>query len=124
MTNGIDYSGSLSIARNFTSSIDSTVFRNFSFEGTQRKNQDLSSFLYTLPLGSMKVPELVLPVSPNSVLTLKRCYSLEEFSNINQSNRNPVDVIFRATVNTSDRVVDYVIQQNVYKYISGSLHKT
>lgn len=119
---GIDYSGSIA-TKNFTGSIDDLIFRNFSFEENQRKNSDLKYFLYTIPPKTQKIPEMVITPSTSSAITLKRNYYTQQFSLTNTNLTffsKPVDVIFRATVPSSEREAEYVKYQNLQKVVSGT----
>lgn len=121
---GIDYSGSLTDSNsNFSGNIDNIVFRNLSFEGVQKKDQDLSSFLYTISADSKKVPELVVSVSSSNRIDLKRTYKTLTVNELNKLTVSPIDVVLRVTTDPEDRVSDYVIQQNVLKYINKSIGK-
>jgi hypothetical protein len=121
----LNYSGSLAATNsNLSASIDNIVFRNFSFEGTQRKNQDLKSFLYTIPPGTKKIPELTKTTPSTTPITLKRVYSINSLHNINHPNGSftqagsvYVDLVVRATFEPQNRIADYVIEQNVLKYL-------
>jgi hypothetical protein len=120
---GIDYSGSIS-TKNFTGSIDSIVFRNFSFEERQRPNSDLKYFLYTVPPKTSKVPEMVITPATSSAITLKRNYYIQHFSLVNPNftfYSKPLDIVFRATIPGTARDAEYVKYQNLLKAISGTL---
>lgn len=119
---GIDYSGSIA-TENFTGSIDGLVFRNLSFEESQRKNSDLKYFLYTIPAKTSKIPEMVITPTTSSAITLKRNYYTQQFSLTNANltfHSKPLDVIFRATIPGASRDAEYVKYQNLLKVISGT----
>lgn len=119
---GIDYSGSLlSTNSNFTASIDNVVFRNLSFENFAKKDQDLSSFLYTVKTDNKKIPQLIVSISTGSLLELKRHYSTVDIVDYGLPdlliNNTPLDIVIKADVEESHRTSNYVIQQNVLPYI-------
>lgn len=116
---GIDYSGSIS-TKNFTGSIDDLIFRNFSFEESQRENSDLQYFLYTIPAKTSKIPEMIITPSTASAITMYRNYSIQDFSMVNSNftfYSKPFDVIFRATIPGVTKEADYVKYQNFLNII-------
>lgn len=118
---GINYSGSLSASNLVSSSVDNYIHRDLSFEADQRKNQDLKSFLYTIPQGKQVLPEFRLSVDVSASISLERKYRidtiiLENKVRIPPPTEPPVDVIVRATVpkrNFVARSLEYVNLQRI-----------
>lgn len=122
---GIDYSGSLSASLRASSSMDNYIHRDLSFEADQRKNQDLKSFLYTIPHGKRTLPEFRVDVDISSSITLERKYRidtiiLENKIRIPPPTEPPVDVVVRASVPKKDyefRTLEYVNLQRVKAFL-------
>lgn len=113
---GINYSGSLTALNNWSGSIDSFVFRNVSFETTQRKNLDFSSYLYTIPPKYKKIPEFISTPVTGSTITLARKYRTSAVSLTAtpiSTLGKPIAAIMRATVPTTNRPASYVLEQNI-----------
>ena len=132
---GIDYSGSLSASAVISSSFDDYVHRDFSFEADQRTNEkkllqnnDLKSFLYTIPSSNAVLPEMVTSKNDTSSVILNRQYVIDRLDLSTRKRTlltQPLATIMRATVprNTiSSRVSNYVYQQkeNVVKSMFSS----
>jgi len=132
---GIDYSGSLSASAVISSSFDDYVHRDFSFEADQRTNEkkllqnnDLKSFLYTIPSSNAVLPEMVTSKNNTSSVVLNRQYVIDRLDLSTRKRTlltQPLATIMRATVprNTiSSRVSNYVYQQkeNVVKSMFSS----
>lgn len=131
---GVDYSGSLSTVA-FTGSIDNYILRNMSFEETQRKNLDFSSYLYTIPPKSKKVPEFIIAASTmpagsslTGSVTLKRSFGkttdfVQDYSKVKNTfiTQQPIAVIVRATLPSVNRQGDYVKYQSLLRFKSGTL---
>lgn len=112
---GINYSGSLAAA-SWSGSIDNYVFRNMSFEEGQRKDIDLSSYLYTVPSKSKKIPEFITTPATGSVLRLERKYRSTSVALTNaQINTlgKPLDIVARGTISKTNRNQSYILEQNV-----------
>lgn len=114
---GVDYSGSLATV-NFTGSIDSYLIRNMSFEETQRKNIDFSSYLYTIPAKTKQIPEFVSFPAENTEISLKRTYTTVDSQYYKNGNhqigdQRPIAVIARATIPSVDRQAEYVRYQSL-----------
>lgn len=114
---GIDYSGSLSASSMVSSSFENYVHRDLTFEADQRKNKDLSSFLYTIPPEKNVLPEFKISVDVSSSITLDRRFRTDTIILRNSpipTTQKPIDIVVRATVpkkTLSDRIKDYVIHQ-------------
>lgn len=122
---GVNYSGSLSASARVSSSMDNYVHRDLSFEADQRKNQDLKTFLYTIPQGKEILPEFRVNVDVSSSLTLERKYRIDTIILENKvitppPTEPPVDVIVRATIpkrNAIVRSLEYVNLQRIKTFL-------
>jgi len=121
---GIDYSGSLSASVALSRSLDDYVYRNFSFEADQRKNglslpknNDLKSFLFTIPPKSRTLPVFRPSVEDDLPINLSRRFFIDTLilhTRKRNRIRKPIGAIVRATVpkrTLSRRMQNYVIEQ-------------
>lgn len=122
---GIIYSGSLSASQMQSSSFENYVHRDLSFEADQRKEDDLKSFLYTIPQTKKVLPELRMSVSVSSSVVLERKFYMDTVVLNNQSITTPtppVDIIVRATVprkTLKERIKAYVGTQRILSELVG-----
>lgn len=127
---GIDYSGSLQLTNtNFSGSIDEVVFRNLSFESTQKRNQDLSSFLYTIDSREKKVPEFTSDTQEGTITLERNYFSIPLGSDLNYVNhiiyspdfrnsfRKPLDIVFRVKVDEKDKKDFYIKLLNIARIV-------
>ena len=128
---GINYSGSLSASAQQSSSLDDYIFRQLSFEADQRKNgltlpknNDLGSFLFTIPSKSKVLPTFVVSVEEDDTIQLRRRFFIDTLilhTRKRNSIRKPLAIIARATVPRATllrRMQNYVTQQRCDKTAS------
>lgn len=87
-----------------------------SFEETQRKDLDFSSYLYTVNAKSKKIPDFISTPQTGSVITLKRRYRDFNFDGRDFQKsfpQQPVAAVIKATIPSPKRDLDYVIHQSV-----------
>lgn len=114
---GMDYSGSLSASLAVSSSFENYVHRDLSFEADQRKDEDLRSFLFTIPQTNRVLPEFKISMDVSSSVVLERKFYINTIILRNRptaTTQKPVDIVVRATVpkkTIQERVKDYVIHQ-------------
>lgn len=122
---GIDYSGSLSSSTMLSSTLDNYIHKQMAFEADQRIDQDLRSFLYTIPPDRQVLPEFKISANLTSSTTLERQYTINTM--ILQQNKptktvnQPVDVVIRATIpkeNLIIRTKKYVLDQKTTRLIN------
>lgn len=126
---GINYSGSISASISPSGSLDNYVHRNLAFEADQRKNRDLTSFLYTIPPGKGVLPEFKINVNVSSSVELERRFRVDTVILHNKKVsmiEKPVDIVVRASVpkkTVIDRVKDYALFQKSHAVLSFLLGK-
>lgn len=117
---GIDYSGSFSDTSGSSVSIDDYMFRNLAPEVYLKKDDELDSFLYTVPSRSKVLPEFVvdLGVAESSTISLTRSFVMEqlfEYANrkVNKVKR-PLGLMMRLAIEKEtiqSRLEGYVNEQ-------------
>jgi hypothetical protein len=125
---GINYKDHLSSSIVLSQSVDNLARKNLFFESDQRKNRDLSSFLYTIPLEKKVLPKVTISVDISSSLSLERRYSITSADGLegytNSVASLPVDVIARLAlphVDEISRAIGYGNSQIVESILSGLL---
>jgi len=117
---GIDYSGSFTEASASSVSLDDYIFRGLAPEVSQKKDDDLSSFLYTVPSRSKVLPEFVVDLGPSesSTISLTRSFIIEQLYEYTNRKVNkivkPKGLIMRLAIEKNTiqkRLQNYVGQQ-------------
>lgn len=122
---GIDYSGSLSSSTMLSSTLDNYIHKQMAFEADQRIDQDLRSFLYTIPPDRQVLPEFKISANLTSSVELERQYTINtmilEQNKPTRSIREPVDIVIRATIPKEDRSLRtkrYVLDQKTTRLVN------
>lgn len=111
---GVNYTEHLSSSLVLSQSIDNLVRKNLFFESDQRKDRDLKSFLYTIPIGKKVLPRVNIEngnVYLTSSTTLERRYSVGTLEKIASSMDNhppPIDIVVKLTIPDIDEQTRHI----------------
>jgi hypothetical protein len=118
----IHYSGSLSASLKQSSSFDGYVHKNLSLESNQRKtrlNNDLKTFLFTLPSTDSTIPNFEVTAISGSEIVLNRTYKIDNTlleSRVIERIDDPLATIVRASYLQRDlnsRIIEYTTNRKV-----------
>lgn len=125
---GVNYAAHLSSSVVLSQSVDNIVRKNLFFEADQRKDRDLSSFLYTIPADKRTLPSVTLSVATSSSLSLERKYTFGLTGDLDKVidgvSSLPVDVVVSLVtpvLGELDRAIGYGVSQTVKSLLGTRL---
>jgi hypothetical protein len=105
---GINYKQNLASAIQLSQSVDAVSRKTLFFEADQRRDRDLSSFLYTIPEERRVLPSVTLNVNVSSSISLERRYSIKSLSGLQSfsdgTEMPPIDIVAQVALRSIDEI--------------------